>query len=239
MERGRQVVQRSAQHKTLLRLLEIAEVLQTQSRAQRSNPPEVWLDLLRTSYQFGQGHAGKKNEIDSLLLKSKLDDDTQRRITQWLLQLPQGEPISPDGLLESSPRPAGQQQVGGKVAETVSAPVNRQDYDHRKFTNDLRTVIGILQQQLVENKAQAGKKVRLVFLIDEVDELNRYSERTNQRLRRKEFGRLRRAGRLSFRNFACGSSILPSKSGAGASRRPTSKQSAMKYCRIRVGKRRS
>jgi tetratricopeptide (TPR) repeat protein len=75
------------------------------------------------------------------------------------------------------------EQVGGTVAKTITAPVNRQAYGHREFANDLRAAIGILQKELVEHKAQAGKKVRLVFLIDEVDELNRYSERTNQRLR--------------------------------------------------------
>ncbi|MGH7492909.1 MAG: hypothetical protein ACREOO_11000 [bacterium] len=75
------------------------------------------------------------------------------------------------------------EQAGGKVAETVKAPLNRQAYGYREFANDLRTAIGILQQQLAGHKAQAGKKVRLVFLIDEVDELNRYSERTNQKLR--------------------------------------------------------
>jgi tetratricopeptide (TPR) repeat protein len=70
------------------------------------------------------------------------------------------------------------EQLGEEIAGTVPAPVGRQQYSHREFANNLRNVINILQSRL-----GANKKVRLVFLIDEVDELNRYSERTNQRLR--------------------------------------------------------
>lgn len=70
------------------------------------------------------------------------------------------------------------EQLGEEIAATVSAPADRQKYSHREFANDLRSVISLLQ-----NRLAANKKVRLVFLVDEVDTLNSYSERTNQRLR--------------------------------------------------------
>ena len=49
-------------------------------------------------------------------------------------------------------------------------------YDGRDFSHDLQRVIGELKQR-------TSKRVRLVLLIDEVDVLNEYSERVNQRLR--------------------------------------------------------
>jgi AAA ATPase-like protein len=49
-------------------------------------------------------------------------------------------------------------------------------YDGRDFSHDLQRVI----QDLI---ARTPKKVKLVLLIDEVDVLNEYSERVNQRLR--------------------------------------------------------
>ncbi len=50
------------------------------------------------------------------------------------------------------------------------------EYSHRDFVRDLRSVI----QHLAEN---SDKQVKLVLLIDEVDELNDYDPRINQRLR--------------------------------------------------------
>lgn len=50
------------------------------------------------------------------------------------------------------------------------------DYDDRDFSRDLQRVITDL-------KTRTTKKVKLALLIDEVDELNEYSERVNQRLR--------------------------------------------------------
>ncbi len=50
------------------------------------------------------------------------------------------------------------------------------DYDDRDFSRDLQRVITDL-------KGRTSKKVKLALLIDEVDELNEYSERVNQRLR--------------------------------------------------------
>ena len=50
------------------------------------------------------------------------------------------------------------------------------DYDDRDFSRDLQRVIN-------ELKKRTDKKVKLALLLDEVDELNEYSERVNQRLR--------------------------------------------------------
>lgn len=50
------------------------------------------------------------------------------------------------------------------------------DYDDRGFSRDLQRVINDL-------KKRTPKKVKLALLLDEVDELNEYSERVNQRLR--------------------------------------------------------
>jgi tetratricopeptide (TPR) repeat protein len=50
------------------------------------------------------------------------------------------------------------------------------DYDDRDFSRDLQRVITDL-------KGRTEKRVKLALLIDEVDELNEYSERVNQRLR--------------------------------------------------------
>ena len=49
-------------------------------------------------------------------------------------------------------------------------------YDYTQFIREIRKVIGIL-------KSRSSKKIKLVLLIDEVDELNNYDPRINQRLR--------------------------------------------------------
>ena len=50
------------------------------------------------------------------------------------------------------------------------------DYSYRDFVGDIRAVLKTLDQR-------SNKKVRLVLLIDEVDELNDYDPRINQKLR--------------------------------------------------------
>ena len=50
------------------------------------------------------------------------------------------------------------------------------DYSYRDFIRDIRAVLRTLE-------ARSDKKVRLVLLIDEVDELNDYDPRVNQKLR--------------------------------------------------------
>jgi tetratricopeptide (TPR) repeat protein len=65
------------------------------------------------------------------------------------------------------------------LPETLAALRFRSDttsYDGRDFSHDLQRVID-------ELKTRTSKKVRLALLIDEVDVLNEYSERINQRLR--------------------------------------------------------
>jgi hypothetical protein len=56
------------------------------------------------------------------------------------------------------------------------ASASAEDYDGRDFSHDMQRVIEHL-------KANTTRKVKLVLLIDEVDVLNQYSERINQRLR--------------------------------------------------------
>lgn len=64
------------------------------------------------------------------------------------------------------------------LADTTPLQFNgkRQNYGSRQFTRDLRTV-------LYQLSSTTSKKLKLVLLIDEVDELNKYSEQVNQKLR--------------------------------------------------------
>ncbi len=55
-------------------------------------------------------------------------------------------------------------------------PSLSEEYTHRDLVRDLRQVIKKL-------KAESSKKVKLVLLIDEVDELNEYDPKINQKLR--------------------------------------------------------
>jgi tetratricopeptide (TPR) repeat protein len=67
----------------------------------------------------------------------------------------------------------------GLTPATLAALRHRQEadgYDGRDFSHDLQRVIE-------ELKTRTPRKVKLAFLIDEVDVLNEYSERVNQRLR--------------------------------------------------------
>lgn len=57
-----------------------------------------------------------------------------------------------------------------------TAPVGHDSYEYREFVVDLHRVLDVLRKQ-------SSKKVKLVLLIDEVDELNDYDPRVNQRLR--------------------------------------------------------
>ena len=54
--------------------------------------------------------------------------------------------------------------------------VGREDYSARQFGRDIRSLLNFLEKHI-------EGPFKLVLLIDEVDELNTYSERTNQRLR--------------------------------------------------------
>ena len=71
----------------------------------------------------------------------------------------------------SSPRP-----LSRFVSAREPHPSLHTDYGYREFVLDLRKVIKILKQQ-------SEKHVKLVLLMDEVDELNDYDPRVNQKLR--------------------------------------------------------
>lgn len=68
--------------------------------------------------------------------------------------------------------------------QRLASRVQGEDYSQRQFARHLRQMIDALQQQLqTDSDGRGHKQVRLVLQMDEVDELNRYSERTNQQLR--------------------------------------------------------
>jgi tetratricopeptide (TPR) repeat protein len=60
--------------------------------------------------------------------------------------------------------------------EPSQALISGEEYGYRELVSDVRRVLGALQ-------ATTPKKVKLVLLIDEVDELNDYDPRTSQKLR--------------------------------------------------------
>ena len=64
--------------------------------------------------------------------------------------------------------------LDGAQARRQTPPGN--EYDHNAFTREVFQVLEAL-------KKRSAKKVKLVLLIDEVDELNNYDPRVNQRLR--------------------------------------------------------
>ena len=68
------------------------------------------------------------------------------------------------------------EQLGSVLGESRSGHDLSSDYSYREFIRDVRAVLKAL------DKRSAGK-VRLVLLIDEVDELNDYDPRINQKLR--------------------------------------------------------
>jgi len=64
------------------------------------------------------------------------------------------------------------------LGDTHPSPklTGQQEYDYHDFVQDVRRVLAAL-------RARSSKKVKLVLLIDEVDELNKYDPRINQKLR--------------------------------------------------------
>lgn len=67
--------------------------------------------------------------------------------------------------------------VGEAVGDEVMAAARTADgYDSRELTRDLRRVLPTVE-------CPDGKQAKLTLLLDEIDELNGYSHRTNQRLR--------------------------------------------------------
>jgi len=71
---------------------------------------------------------------------------------------------------------AEQLPLRAETREALRFRPGRETYDGRDFSHDLQRVVEDLA-------ARTPKKVKLALLIDEVDVLNEYSERVNQRLR--------------------------------------------------------
>jgi tetratricopeptide (TPR) repeat protein len=67
-------------------------------------------------------------------------------------------------------------ELGSRLGDLRSVREETREYSYRDFVADVRAVLNTLQ-------GQTDKKVRLVLLIDEVDELNDYDPRINQKLR--------------------------------------------------------
>jgi len=80
--------------------------------------------------------------------------------------------VMTDVVEQVRPRP----EVLAALRFRPSAEEDAEAYDGRDFSHDLQRVVE-------ELTARTPKKVKLVLLIDEVDVLNEYSERVNQRLR--------------------------------------------------------
>ena len=68
------------------------------------------------------------------------------------------------------------QELGPELGDLKMASDTPENYSYRNFVADVRAVLKKLAQR-------TSKKVRLVLLIDEVDELNDYDPRINQKLR--------------------------------------------------------
>ena len=66
--------------------------------------------------------------------------------------------------------------LGESVASERAPALERDAYDHHDLVRELHELLGALQ-------SKSDRAVRLVLLIDEVDELNHYDPRVNQKLR--------------------------------------------------------
>lgn len=75
--------------------------------------------------------------------------------------------------------------LGDVVAVERVPALLREAYDHHDLVRELHGVLAALQQRSDSTKGagRALRAVRLVLLIDEVDELNHYDPRVNQKLR--------------------------------------------------------
>jgi len=123
----------------------------------------------------GERRIGKTTFLYHLKKALEADDHTEYRFFPALTDL--------QGVPESSFFHAVMADVVETLslrAETLSSlrfrPDDEEGYDGRDFSHDLQRVIE-------ELKERTPKRVKLALLIDEVDVLNEYSERINQRLR--------------------------------------------------------
>lgn len=122
----------------------------------------------------GERRIGKTSFLYHLKKALERDDATDYRFFPVFIDL-QG--VSESGFFHSVMEDVV--EALGPEPETRAALRCGEDperYDGRDFSHDL--------QRLIEDlKARTPKKVKLTLLIDEVDVLNEFSERTNQRLR--------------------------------------------------------
>jgi tetratricopeptide (TPR) repeat protein len=122
----------------------------------------------------GERRIGKTTLLYHLKKSLEVDDGTEYRFF----------PVFTD--LQGVPETAFFHHVMADVVEALSLSAETEsglrfrgaalEYDGRDFSHDLQRVIE-------ELKRRTSKKVKLALLIDEVDVLNAYSERINQRLR--------------------------------------------------------
>ena len=122
----------------------------------------------------GDRRIGKTSFMHHLKMALAEDDGTEFKFF----------PVSVD--LQGVPEGTFFHTMMSEIVDALSLPPETQlelrfrsesdDYDDRDFSRDLQRVITDL-------KTRTSKKVKLALLIDEVDELNEYSERVNQRLR--------------------------------------------------------
>ncbi len=165
------VIQKSSHHKTLRRLLEIAEAMQAQSQQSRStqaNQPEEWLALLRASYQYGQGSFPKESELDSLLAKAKLDEDTREQIRKWFAQLPKQQPVSPAISPSPASRPAGRPEAATDSANVLkNAAITA--YLQGRYRDALH-LFNRLAQRAPNEPALADWQQRLRFELSRLDQ---------------------------------------------------------------------
>jgi tetratricopeptide (TPR) repeat protein len=123
---------------------------------------------------------------NSLLLLGERRIGKTSMLHQLRLRLPELDhprfcfvPVSID--LQGVPEEAFFATVAESVGEAVgdegmSAAGAEEGYDSRDLARDLRRVLPTLE-------CPDGRRAKLVLLLDEIDELNGYSHRTNQRLR--------------------------------------------------------
>ncbi len=123
---------------------------------------------------YGERRIGKTSLQHQLMRRLKQLDDPQYDFFPVYVDL-QGTPesqffatLAEDVFHELAPVLDGMRPGDGLPDKT--------DYGYRELVADLRRVIKALE-------ARTSKKVKLVLLIDEVDELNAYDPRINQRLR--------------------------------------------------------
>jgi len=123
---------------------------------------------------YGERRIGKTSLLHQLKRRLELLEDPEYEFYPVYVDL-QGTPeerffavLAEDIFQELAP------VLGGlRPGKDLADPAN---YSYRDFVHDLRAVFRVLRQK-------SSKQIKLVLLIDEVDELNDYDPKVNQRLR--------------------------------------------------------